>query len=120
LGRPEEPPQRHVIVPLAVRLSDGMALPAVHLRFQRLELQQPSPLRERARACCAAGPRRFSRLIRRAALTHPRRGLGVEVPLDVAFVALYLAPDGSVAGSRNNSDRVGASFRAQISICPRM
>ncbi len=34
--------------------------------------------------------------------------LGISVPRDVAYVELYLKPDGTTAGVRNNCDRVGA------------
>ena len=48
-------------------------------------------------------------ILSKAQFVCPRlEALGLAVPRDVAFVELYLVPDGGTAGVRNNCDRVGA------------
>lgn len=48
-------------------------------------------------------------ILSKAQFVRPRLDqLGLAVPRDVAYVELYLEPDGTAAGVRNNCDRVGA------------
>jgi len=48
-------------------------------------------------------------ILSKAQFVRPRLDeLGISVPRDVAYVELYLVPDGTTAGVRNNCERVGA------------
>ena len=54
-------------------------------------------------------------ILSKAEFVRPRlEQLGLSVPRDVAYVELYLVPDGTTAGVRNNCERVGAMAVAAL------